>query len=573
MKPWHLPVVGDSKKPRAPRRLTAIPINDGGWSAEDVIKDVTTNIRFGALRLSQTLRNSLSNLSIARCVLVEDGYFDLDSRSEDAVTIERQFRFERPITLRFHFFATEISAEQFLSWIETGKPDAAGQDSYLGYLIVRGRRNFASVGRSLLRPTTTDERVAEPDTIESRVRTLADELVDLYGVELLARGVPFMQQDGALTSCSHVTAWMAHYTAVLRGLVPRVPIADILPPHRSPDNGREYPTRGLEDHQILRALGHGGIAPTVVYLIDQDQARPPEWYDRPAIHISGGDCHPWHRENITAIIARYLNSGFPLILAKGDHTVLLCGYLRRSEMVPDRSTQQQVKSIVDSDTAVDALIYHDESDGPYRIALVSRMFADISQQDALIVPLPPGLALSGSDAELVGARQFVTQVQALLNDRREEAEGRTGGVRAVQQSEETLRAIHDCRYAVRTYASFNSNFKASIRERCPIPEVVRTVAMARLPRFVWVVEVIDRAKRNQGHPVIGQVIVDATATSEADARVLIVHVPGFVESLDLVTGLPDGYFCAVAGFDSGRWAQGGANPWTYGSLPTKVSLR
>src|SRR5690606_16205992 len=54
-----------------------------------------------------------------------------------------------------------------------------------------------------------------------RVRTRVRETVQILGVNFEAYGVPFMEQDGRLLRCAHVSAWICHYTATLRGYVAR----------------------------------------------------------------------------------------------------------------------------------------------------------------------------------------------------------------------------------------------------------------------------------------------------------------------------------------------------------------
>jgi len=441
-------------------------------------------------------------------------------------------------------------------------------DSYLGYSIIRARRGLATVGRTLVSPASVDPRLRNSEGFSSRIRTVVFEETNLFGVKLQAHGVPFMQQDGALTTCAHVTAWMAHYSAVLLELAPRVPIARLRDTsrHAGAEFGRQYPSRGLADVQILRALAEGGLAPEIVYLRDLADTRNPQWYDRDTVWKHGEAAHPWQRENITSTVSRYLNSGLPVILARGTHVQLICGYIRASDLELDDPNSDP--------GAVIAFVCHDESQGPYRIELVGPIVGEIDADDTLIIPLPPGLVLSGSDAELIGLRQFEEQLSNVVNieDRLETV---TGGSETLTAIRETLASLDKRKYAVRTYATFNSDFKESVRRRCSNNQIVtEAVSLARLPRFVWVTEIIDRALRSQRKPpVIGEVVIDATATSDKDAPVVIVHVPGYVESRDLVTGRFDGSTCDVEAHDSGRWAQNRQVLWWNSTGSRSKSVR
>jgi hypothetical protein len=55
---------------------------------------------------------------------------------------------------------------------------------------------------------------------------------------------------------------------------------------------------------------------------------------------------------------------------------------------------------------------------------------------------------------------------------------------------------------------------------------VREYRLARLPRLVWVVEAVDRRRRQRGEPcVLGEAVFDSTST-DYDSHELIVRVPG-----------------------------------------------
>jgi hypothetical protein len=56
-----------------------------------------------------------------------------------------------------------------------------------------------------------------------------------------------------------------------------------------------------------------------------------------------------------------------------------------------------------------------------------------------------------------------------------------------------------------------------------------------MPRYVWVVEIVDRYRRSMGQPdVLGEIVIDATLTQfEPLAAVMALHVDGFA----FVTGV------------------------------------
>jgi hypothetical protein len=65
--------------------------------------------------------------------------------------------------------------------------------------------------------------------------------------------------------------------------------------------------------------------------------------------------------------------------------------------------------------------------------------------------------------------------------------------------------VAEDRLSLHTYAVRSNDFKASLLERGLPGAIRREYALARLPRFVWVVEAIDRKLRQAGRPcVVGE---------------------------------------------------------------------
>lgn len=157
-------------------------------------------------------------------IVIEREYFDLDYRSEFSSTHETTFAARNPSTVRIHVFAGSGVAGGATPGLY--EYVLANRESYLGYVIVRPQQP-GSVGRSMIAPRRNVEGMKDPAALHGRVRTAVTETVTLFGIQLSATAVPFMEQDGVLLRCVHAAAWMCHYSAVLRGLVPRRPSASI----------------------------------------------------------------------------------------------------------------------------------------------------------------------------------------------------------------------------------------------------------------------------------------------------------------------------------------------------------
>jgi hypothetical protein len=82
------------------------------------------------------------------------------------------------------------------------------------------------------------------------------------------------------------------------------------------------------------------------------------------------------------------------------------------------------------------------------------------------------------------------------------------------------------RLALRTYAIRSNDFKRNLAARALPTNIRREYQLARLPRFIWVVEAIDRSLRNAGAPcVLGEAVLDGTSSDNDPAQIAL-HVHG-----------------------------------------------
>jgi hypothetical protein len=72
----------------------------------------------------------------------------------------------------------------------------------------------------------------------------------------------------------------------------------------------------------------------------------------------------------------------------------------------------------------------------------------------------------------------------------------------------------------------SNRFKSELCERGLDPSLVQEYRLSRLPRYLWIVEAIDRHLRDAGEPpVLGEAIFDGTSSAN-DPQLLAIHVPG-----------------------------------------------
>lgn len=348
------------------------------------------------------------------------------------------------------------------------QPARFADREYLGYTVLRPVPG-APVGRTMLRPH---------EDVESYVTCLADEAVNLLGEELEVRAAPFMAQDAQLSICAHADLWMVLQYHHLAFGTPRVlpgHIADAVPN----DIGRDKPSTALSLYQISVAAGRLGL-PALVYGLNP----PPEG------------------ESMFRIACRYLNSGLPVIVGGDGHAFVLTGYQRVRAGQPDERIR---------------FFRHDDESGPYD-AVENYLFDEYSPWEYLVVPLPEKVYLSGEAAEVVGE----AHLRQALEDHPSE------------QSALLLERLGDPAHPLSFRATVlpSNRFKVGLDERFIPPTLAAIYRRMQMSRWIWVVELVDRARRNDGDPfVLAEVIIDAT-DHVRDRHVLAYRVPGVIVQWD-----------------------------------------
>jgi hypothetical protein len=233
--------------------------------------------------------------------------------------------------------------------------------------------------------------------------------------------------------------------------------------------GRQLPSEGLTPSQILQAL----------YEMDMSGGH----ISLPATRNAS---KATHRLSLFGVLCRYVNSQMPPMVYSPRHAWVIVGYKKdRAGHAHDNVT----------------LYRHDDAKGPY--LRVETPWADEGKPEpdiylpwkATIPPLPLKLYMTAERAELVGERRLRN-----LADR----VGRGNNVlhHVIEQKELTLRT-----YAVRSH-----EFKSQLLGRVP-PEHAALYRLAHWPRWVWVIEALDRRLLDNGDPpVLGEVVIDSTSS-------------------------------------------------------------
>lgn len=414
----------------------------------------------------------------ARTVVVETRYIDLDYRSEYSSFFSKTFA-EIPDTAhRLHFFKSTVAGDELAAL------PAAARRSYLGYITIRPSP-LGRVGRTMLAP---------PPNLKNAVQTAVSDTVSFFGQRLSIDGVPFAQQDTQFGRCAHVAAWICHYTATLRGDVSRRAMADFsLLADANVAEGRPLPSQGLTGLQLSNLMREFDLPPILYRMgfIPGSGQEPPV----PA-HDPNDDPGTWDTRAI-AVLCRFLNSGYPVLVGTHEHAFVIVGYRREV---------RDGKSWI-------GFVRHDDQRGPY--LEVENILDDVdaatghhhSPWQLLLAPVPDKLWLLPEAAERTG-RELLLRYDVLAGTNTFADLRKTG------------------RLTFRTIAMTAASYKERAADRGLDDNSRRELRLARLSRLIWVVEAVDRELREAGAAsVLGEVVFDSTS-SDVAPNVLAIRVPG-----------------------------------------------
>lgn len=414
-------------------------------------------------------------------VVVELRYIDIDFRSEHSHFYSTTFRRYPSVCHRLHFFAAHVKAD--LSNLSELEDDP---DVYKGYSIMRPLPS-SPVGRTMIAPPE--------DLLEDAILCSATDVVHLWGRRFKITAMPFVSQDAQYLRCAHACLWMTLYHGSLAHDLPRRLPHDI---HEAATGGqvfgRQLPSDGLSPAQVLQALYQMNMAGGHIEL--------------PETREKSRELDP---DSLYGILCRYVNSNMPPIVYSPVHAWIVVGYLKEGEG-PSHD--------------LITLYRHDDRKGPY--LKVDSPFAKEGEEDdylpwrSVIPPLPQKVYMTGERAETVGEYRIFEAVYSW------KVKGHD--VLGVKEDNLVRQAIEEGRLSLRTYAMRSYVFKEGNSDRGVPPLIADAYQLAHCPRWIWVVEAIDRKLSDARHPaVIGEVIIDATASDVgdvADPVAIAVHVGG-----------------------------------------------
>lgn len=322
----------------------------------------------------------------------------------------------------------------------------------------------APVGRTFLAPL-------DPSTLKCS----STDTVNLFGVTLTVEGAAFIAQDAQLSRCAQTATWMTAYHHHRRFSSPRALPGDIAGiVDSSTEHGRPLPSPGLTIGQIADLARAVGLPPLVY----------------PLRHLTNS-------ETIPRVICRYLNSSLPVTVATSAHAFVVVGYGWREGA--------GTKSLF--------FIRHDDESGPYQE--VDWLLDEYGPWEYAIVPLPPKVYLPGENAEEIGSRRIADALDRSTDPRAQAL------VTRLQDPQRPL--------TYRSTVVLANEYKSRLTEQNGYPpHVAAAFQVMQMSRFIWVVELTDRAALDAGQScVLAEAVIDAT-DHVRDLHVLGWRIPGAV---------------------------------------------
>jgi hypothetical protein len=359
------------------------------------------------------LRNIEQHVAALGCqsFVIERRYTDRDYIEDHSAFYSRNLFSYQNFCDRVHFFAKPVDqVREHLNGLveEAGNGqdafkvyNAAFSDSaYLGFAVIKPLTG-CPVGRTVLRPFPAQDR-------HVRFTCVRRNMIHLGGAELIVSGVPFQQQDLAVSACATTALWSAldrlqHFESVS----PATPaqITSLASRFTLPF-GRSMPSEGLSIDQMCQAIQALGAAPNLI---------------RAEKFIPARQC-----------LYSSLISGFsPILLVNQDerrwHAITATGLKVRPRQPNDIGS-----GIDDPSGDLEVVYVHDDRHGPYLEATVSQRegkfwlsikssaATDAEREDwelgYILIPLHPKIRLAFS-----GLSQVASRIVARLHAHRQKA--------------------------------------------------------------------------------------------------------------------------------------------------------
>ncbi len=452
-------------------------------------------------------------------VIIEKDYINKDYLDEFSFFYSTTFKTYGRFCTRLHFFKGNLIKSFGISG-GSGKIEDFTmvdrntlQNAYLGFIVIRPIEKN-KLGRTIIQPYIKNDN-------EEFVLSQTSCEVNLHGINLTAKGMPFIQQDTQAGVCASASQWMlVRYAHEKFGFKQYTLPSITALANRFLNVSRPFPaTKGLNICQIVSSLIQMDFAPIV--------------YDR-VPGFSGAKL-----EELKEIVYHYLESELPVILIiNASHVCLVIGHDFRPQIKP-RKTSKCIKKNLDY---IHHLIVHDDELGPYlRMPIEDSNVKNANFFDtedltlfrtsyttpysfsqnvtSVIVPSFKKIYIESVIVEnyvqniLTGQNPLFIQLKQFIKD------------------ETFLPSLLENQIIIRTFFIKSNDYKEKVVKTGALsPQIRQLYLNMKMPRFIWVTEISSPnyllSPNKYERKIIGEIICDSTTSPDLPHIFLSIHLPG-----------------------------------------------
>lgn len=393
------------------------------------------------------------------------------------------------------------------------------EKQFLGSLVIRPIPNRA-IGRTLLHPKLFLSKY--PGFIR-----LMEYNITIYGKRLRVQAFPYSMQDGETTSCAEITILnlLDYYSQKYSEYHYMLPSTINQLAERN-SYERRIPTVGLSYELISKVFCEAGFYPRLY------------------------SSQKMEKSKFRRIMHYYIASGIPIALGlkmneSTKHSVIGIGYAAPNKNKIDNILTctfepEDLHSVWTCDTAdtVDYYCIMDDNIEPYAVILceereevrndkTSALYLGKYEIEYMMVPLYKRMYLEAADAydiclSVLANKTYSIPYLTQYSD----------AIHALAKEYDDIEGIggRDNPLVIRMFMASSRSFRKhrDYQFRKNNLHVRDIYNFTIFPKFVWVCELSTR-KMYQDNKILGELIIDATASADAKADgVIIVHYPGVI---------------------------------------------
>lgn len=432
-------------------------------------------------------------------IVIESNYIDRVYRdSYYSYYSRKHFEYNRFCKRIFLFDRIKVKKSKIFN-----TPERTLENAFIGFIVIRPLQ-FGKIGRSLLNPF----KISKPSSISDIYLRYASYSATMFGKRLKIKAFPYSTQDEETTSCAEITIlnlldYFSTKYAEYKYLLPS-DITDI-----AIRNGyeRKLPSKGLDYLLISKIFMEVGFSPVL--------------YNTSKLE---------NFSKFKRIMHYYVESGIPIAIGlmlpnEMRHAIVCIGHgkVDHSKLGSRRYSISNNKSrlwIIDTADLISDYVVMDDNQKPYSLYTwqdnyTSTTFGDTMTPEFLMVPLYKHMFLEAADAYDICTSILADENLGIKTN----INSQNTDFSSLGEKENPI-VIRLFMASARGFKHQRINYFSKINK-----EIKELYLNTPFPKFVWVCEIYKKCDYSQ-NMCCGEIIIDATSTSHATTRsIILLHYP------------------------------------------------